>query len=104
MGCAVIVTPQATEDLGAIVRRIACDRPERAGTFGHALLDRALAIGLFPHAGRIVPEESDPAVREVLSGDYRIIYEIYPERSVVYILRFWHGARGEPILTRTSPA
>jgi plasmid stabilization system protein ParE len=100
MGCQVIVTPQAIEDLDQIVRRIADDSPDRARAFGHALLDKALTVGAFPEMGRIAPEENDPAVREVIHGDYRIIYEIYGDRDVVYVLRFWHGARGEPEITR----
>ena len=103
MGCAVIVTPQAIEDLGRIVRRIAIDSPGRARQFGHALLDKALSIGPFPEMGRAVPEANDPAVREVIHEPYRIIYEVYPGRGVVYVLRFWHGARGEAEIPGAGP-
>jgi toxin ParE1/3/4 len=102
MGCAVVVTPQAIEDLGAIVRHIARDSPDRAQSFGNALLDKALTVGAFPGMGRVVPEENDPAVREVVYGDYRIIYEYYSDRNTVYVLRFWHGARGEPDVARSG--
>ena len=98
MGLPVILTPQAIEDLGGIVRRIAIDSPDRARSFGNALLDAALAIDPFPERGRVVPEVSDPAVREVLHGDYRIIYEVHHNPNAVYVLRFWHGARGTPQL------
>lgn len=104
MGCAVIITPQALEDLGRIVQRIAADSPDRARAFGHALLDKALSIAAFPEMGRVVPEEKDPGVREVIHGDYRIIYEVFRDRGVIYILRFWHGARGEPELKRSAEA
>jgi toxin ParE1/3/4 len=100
MGFPVILTPQAIEDLGSIVRRIATDSPDRARSFGHALLDAALAIDPFPERGRIVPETGDPAVREILHGDYRIIYEVYREPNAIYVLRVWHGARGTPQLAR----
>ncbi len=102
MGCAVIVTPQGIEDLGGIVRHIAADAPERARDFGQRLLTKALSVGTFPAMGRVVPETTDPTVREVLMGDYRILYEIYPDRGVVYILRFWHAARGEPDLKKIA--
>ena len=98
MGLPVILTPQAIEDLGGIVRRIATDSPDRARSFGHALLDAALAIDPFPGRGRMVPEARDPAVREVLHGEYRIIYEVQRNPDVVHVLRFWHGARGAPHL------
>ncbi len=86
------------EDLGGIVRRIATDSPDRARNFGHTLLDAALAIDPFPERGRLVPEAGDPAVREVLHRDYRIIYEVHRNPDTVYVLRFWHGARGTPQL------
>lgn len=98
MGLSVILTPQAIEDLGGIVRRIAVDSPDRARAFGHALLDAALAIDPFPERGRMVPETRDPAMREILHGDYRIIYEVLRNSDTVYVLRFWHGARGTPQL------
>jgi mRNA-degrading endonuclease RelE of RelBE toxin-antitoxin system len=44
----------------------------------------------------MVPEIGEPAVREIIHGPYRIIYEIFPDRETIYVLRFWHGARGEP--------
>jgi len=98
MGCPVILTPQAIEDLGGIVRFIARDSPERARRLGHNLLDAALAIEPFPEMGRIVPEAGDPAVREVVHKSYRIIYEVCGEPRAIYLLRFWHGARGTPVL------
>ena len=96
MACRVILTPQSRSDLRQIVIFIARHNPARARSFGYELVDRALAIGVFPESGRIVPEIGDPAVREVIHGPYRIIYEIFP--AMIYILRFWHGARGVPVL------
>jgi plasmid stabilization system protein ParE len=46
--------------------------------------------------GRVTPEVGDPAVREIAHGAYRIIYELRREPAAIYILRFWHGARGTP--------
>jgi toxin ParE1/3/4 len=96
MGKPVILTPQARHDLQEIVRFIRRDSPERARSFGHDLIDAALALAPFPERGRVVPELDDPAVREVVHGSYRIIYEIVGEPGAIYILRFWHGARGTP--------
>ena len=39
----------------------------------------------------MVPELGDPAVRELIIGSYRLVYEI--EDSDVYILGLVHGAR-----------
>jgi len=96
MGCPVILTPQSLDDLRDIVRFIAQDNQEKAKTFGYALIDKALSVGTFPELGRVVPELEDSSVREIIHGSYRIIYEVFHEPTAVYVLRFWHGARGVP--------
>ena len=98
----VILTPQSIDDLKEAVLFIAPHNPERARTFGNELISRALSLATFPERGRVVPEIGEPAVREIIHGSYRIIYEIFPEQNVVYVLRFWHGARGEPDLKTPS--
>lgn len=45
----------------------------------------------FPDVGRPVPEFSNPALRELLLGHYRIIYEV--GAAAVYIPAVHHGAR-----------
>jgi len=92
----VILTPQSLDDLKNIISFIARDNPERAHSFGNELVDHALSIGNFPELGRIVPELGDDAVREIICGRYRIIYELFPETPAIFVLRFWHGARGIP--------
>jgi toxin ParE1/3/4 len=96
MGFKVIFTPQAQADLQKIVSFIAKNNRERAKSFGHELIDRALMLALLPERGRMVPEFLMTEVREIIHRSYRIIYEIFPDENAVYILRFWHGARGEP--------
>lgn len=98
MGFKVILTPQSVGDLEELVTYIAKDNAQRARTFGNELIDRALSVAAFPELGRVVPEIGDPAVREITHGAYRIIYEIFSDRETIYVLRFWHGARGEPEL------
>jgi len=101
MGCKVILTPQSLDDLEEIVTFIARNNPERARTFGNELIDRALSVATFPEIGRVVPEIGEPAVREIIHGSYRIIYEIFSDRETIYVLRFWHGARGKPEIKLT---
>ena len=98
MGLPVIITPTAIGDLEGIVRFIALDSPERAKAFGYALIDEALSLAPFPEMGCVTPEIDDPAVREILHGSYRIIYELRRNPTAIYILRFWHAARGKPEL------
>jgi toxin ParE1/3/4 len=100
MGVPVILTPQALQDLQEIVSFIARDNPERARSFGNELIDKALSLANLSERGRITPEFSDESVREIVHGSYRIIYETLSKK--IYVLRFWHGARGEPEISKTS--
>ena len=98
MGLPVILTPQALEDLQQIVSFIARDNPGRAQSFGNELIDKALSLANLSERGRITPELNDEGVREIVHGLYRIIYETLPDK--IYVLRFWHGARGEPAISK----
>jgi toxin ParE1/3/4 len=100
MDVPVILTPQALEDLQQIVSYIARDNSERARSFGNELIDKALSLAKMPERGRLVPELKDPDVREIVHGSYRIIYEQLQGR--IYVLRFWHGARGEPTVKKAN--
>ena len=100
MGIPVILTQQSRDDLQIIVRRIARDSPDRARAFGNLLIDKALSISSLPERGRIVPELNESSVREIIHGSYRIVYEIFQDPASVYVLRFWHAARGVPNLDR----
>ena len=98
MGWPVILTEQSRQDLREIVTFIARDSASHARRFGNELIDQALAIGAFPEIGRVVPELKIPSVREIVYGAYRIVYELVEAPSAVYVIRFWHAARGKPSL------
>lgn len=59
-------------------------------------MSKADSLANFPQLGRIVPEENDANIREIILRPYRIIYRVLPAQQVVAIARIWHGARGEP--------
>ena len=94
MGVPVILTPQSQDDLQEIVSFIARDNPIQAVKFGDALIDKALSVATFPERGRVVPELQLESVREIIHGSYRIIYELFRDPDAVFVLRFWHAARG----------
>ncbi len=96
MGCKIIFSPQAIEDLAAIVRRIAKDDPEVAQRIGHALINRVSILENFPLLGS--PYSKRPGVRKLVSRPYLIFYRVRAEENCVDILRYWHGAQREPEL------
>jgi toxin ParE1/3/4 len=96
MAFQIIWSEQARDDLQSIVLFIAQDNPTVAESFGYQLMAKVDVLARFPELGRVVPEENDETVREIILRPYRIIYKVLPEKQMVAIARIWHGARGEP--------
>ncbi len=94
MGYTVGFAPEALDDLEAVVREIAKDNPERAESFGYELVGKTDRLENFPRSGNVVPEFGDDLIRELHLKPYRIIYQIFDNRSLAVILRYWHSARG----------
>ena len=84
------------EDLAGLVGFIARDNQTAAEHFGLALIGKLKLLQDHPRLGRVVPERGDPNLREIIHHPYRIVYRIHEQDSVIEVLRFWHGARGEP--------
>jgi toxin ParE1/3/4 len=85
----VIWSPYATERVIVIARRIAENNPAAAERWLNGAFDKTKALADFPSMGRIVPEFSDPDTREIIYGDYRIIYRYDQEKAEILTVR--HG-------------
>lgn len=85
-------TELSTEDLSQIFEYIAKDSSRYASITVNKIYNRAQDILVNPYVGRIVPELNDKFIREVISGNYRIVYKII-SRTQVDILRIYHSAR-----------
>lgn len=87
----VIWTRQAVEDVEAIKAYVARDSERYAVLLAERLVAAIERVGLFPESGRIVPEVDDVTLREVVYGNYRIVYRVLPE--AVEVVTVYHGAR-----------
>ena len=96
MAFKIIWSRQARDDLRDIVTFIAANNPPVAESFGFRLMAKVDLLAEFPQIGRIVPEEEDENIREIIFPPYRIVYRVLAEHRLVAIARVWHGARGEP--------
>jgi|SRR4051812_22820468 toxin ParE1/3/4 len=99
MAFKIIWSELARADLESIVLFIAQDKPSVAESFGYLLISKVEILAQFPRLGRVVPEENDETIREIVFRPYRIIYKLLIEKQVIGIARIWHGARGEPELS-----
>jgi len=84
-------TPQAAGDLDGVADFIAEDSPHFAGLFVMDVLQAVERLTDFPELGRIVPEVGDRSIRELILGNYRIIYRL--RGDAVEGLTVHHGAR-----------
>jgi toxin ParE1/3/4 len=84
-------TPQAVGDLEAITEFIAQDSPHFASLFVLDVFAAVERLENFPQSGRVVPEKSDPQIREILLGNYRIIYRL--RGDMAELLAIHHGAK-----------
>lgn len=75
---------EAVDDLTGIHSHIARDSPRYAAATAGRLVAAVDRLAEFPESGRIVPEVGDPAVREIVHGAYRIVYEIGPDAAWRY--------------------
>lgn len=76
-------TETAKQDLQVIRRYIAADNPTAAKRWINRLRERARNALHSPLAGRKVPEFSRDDIRELIEGNYRIVYQAFEDRLVV---------------------
>lgn len=90
----VVWSPLALERVGEIAGYIA----RKNGTAARAWIDSVFAkvkrLERFPKSGRTVPEIRRASVRELIHGDYRVIYRI--KRAEIAVLTVRHGRQDLP--------
>lgn len=86
--------PAAYADLEGIWSYIARDSAVYASGMIKRIVDAPKSLPRFPQLGRVVPEWESPQIRELIVGNYRLIYKIEVERIIV--LAVIHGARLMP--------
>ena len=88
----LVWTELSKEDLKEIFDYIAKDSVRYASITVNKIYNRAQDIIDNPYVGRFVPEINNKVIREVISGNYRIVYKII-NAFQVDILRVYHSAR-----------
>ncbi|MBA7521539.1 hypothetical protein ES705_13646 [subsurface metagenome] len=85
-------TELSVDDLKSIRDYIVQDSVRYASITINRIYDRAQILSRQPLSGRIVPEFDDPKIRELIIGNYRLVYLIINE-EYVEILRIYNSAR-----------
>jgi plasmid stabilization system protein ParE len=89
-------TDKSRRHLRAIHDYIAADSPKYASRTLDRITRKGDGLKRFPLSGRVVPEYEMETIRQVLEGNYRIIYRV--DVNAVVILAVIHAARRMPPL------
>ena len=85
-------TELSVNDLKSIRDYIAQNSVRYASITINRIYDRAQILSRQPLSGRIVPEFDDPKIKELIIGNYRLVYLIINEESIE-VLRIYNSAR-----------
>jgi len=91
----IIWSPLAVERVSEIAKYISQDKPASAEKWINAVFFRVEQLRSSPEIGRIVPEIGNSQFRELIYGNYRIIYRL--EKKQISILTIRHGQQILPI-------
>ncbi len=91
----LIWSPLALDKASEIVDYISLDNPSAATRWLNIVFGKVEQLISSPELGRIVPEISDRHFREIIYGNYRIIYHLEP--TTISILTIRHGKQILPI-------
>ncbi|MBO6514809.1 MAG: type II toxin-antitoxin system RelE/ParE family toxin [Phycisphaerales bacterium] len=83
----VIWSPQALEKAEQILEYLDERSPEAAERFSDGLFNAVERLVDFPRMGRMVPELKNPNVRQILQGNYRVIYRLEGDDIRIVTLR-----------------
>ncbi|MEO8762208.1 MAG: type II toxin-antitoxin system RelE/ParE family toxin [Bacteroidia bacterium] len=87
----IIWTKLAFQDIDDIDDYISKDSEAYARKTIESFFKRVQVLVDFTEAGRIVPEIGKKQIRELIEGNYRIIYTA--KKNMIYILRVHHASR-----------
>lgn len=88
----IVWTEISIADLKEIFDFIANDSERYASITIQNIYNRAQDLISNPLLGRIVPEINEKSIREIIEGNYRVIYRLKIEPQID-ILRVFHSAR-----------
>ncbi|MDP3029001.1 MAG: type II toxin-antitoxin system RelE/ParE family toxin [Deltaproteobacteria bacterium] len=91
----IVWSPLAVDRASEIAGYIAQDKPSAAEKWTKTVFSKVEQLKISPKIGRIVPEIRNNQFREIIYGNYRIIYRIETEQISILTIR--HGKQILPI-------
>jgi len=89
----IIWSPKSLRDLDGIEAYIAKHNPVAAKRLVQKIIRRTDRLELFPNSGGYVEEDESHRYRQVLQGNYRVIYRYDPNANAAIVVTVIHAAR-----------
>lgn len=83
----LIWSPLAIKRLSEIAKFIAMDNPVTAERWVDKIFTKVERLSDFPERGRVVPELNNKMIREIVIGNYRVIYKMENHEISVLTVR-----------------
>ena len=90
----ILWSPLAVERVSEIAAYIAQDNADAAENWVNTIFKKVEGLKAFPESGRIVPETGSKSIRELIYGNYRVVYRV--EESRLSVLTVRHGKQVLP--------
>lgn len=91
---------EASERLAEIESHVAADKPDAEIRVIERIVERARSLREFPQLGRRVPELPASNLRELIEGNYRIVYRQRDQLIEIVTVfdgrRLFRGEEGKP--------
>ncbi|WP_028895270.1 type II toxin-antitoxin system RelE/ParE family toxin [Syntrophorhabdus aromaticivorans] len=91
----ILWSPLAIDRVAEIAEYIAADNPSAAENWVSTVFEKVEELKKFPEIGRVVPEIDNKSIRELIYGNYRIVYHVEETRLSVLTVR--HGKQILPV-------
>lgn len=91
----IVWSPLAIDRVSEIAGYIAQENPTAAEKWVDTVFRKVEDLQDFPESGRVVPETENKAIREMIYGNYRLIYRLEEKRISVLTVR--HGKQILPV-------
>jgi len=83
----IIWAPDALEQMNDIVDYIAIDSESRAEEWAISIIDAVERLAEFLESGRIVKDVDNPSIKEIVKGNYRIVYQIQKTKIEILVVK-----------------
>ncbi len=91
----IIWSPLAVDQIATIAEYITLDNPVAAEKWVDDVFNSVKRLNKFPKSGRIIPEIQLDNFREIIFGNYRIIYRI--DKNQISVLTVRNGSQILPV-------